>query len=637
MPINEQFIPGQWIDTIDVNDFINLNKKPFLEEPFFLANMENTPSVAHYEEVKNVLRKEKLEIDLTFPSFEQEEIPWFHRDFTGNPLKRKIGFSENIQDMKTHYGLPSNHVRQESRKTTYQLFEEVVTSDIHKMIKMNLLTQVPTTHSPSFTQPDVRIVVLYGTKRLIKEKRWALKTLEKHLQTHEWMQRRISIHREIDAIKQFEKFVQKQGYDVSSPAKSAEEACTFLMLAIAGAMMENPSIPFSLSQALPFLDAYIEQELQSGKIAEEQAQTFIDTFYINLSFIRFSIPLGLAKDKQSEPFFLGETVGGDSVTKTTYRFLYSLRRFKLFPFSIRVLWNENLPAPFQSFIQDLVNDHIPISFYREDVYNRKETLAFYANGLHGVPSEDVMFDAGGCDLEKALYLSLNSGKDVATNSNIMPITQPVRQGDLHYDDVWGKFKDYISYILNSYAELMNLVLYLNEVHNNHPFRSSLMAYLVHYHIQFGFFHVEKVASLLTAIYEEEAIVTRDKKGWITNITPKNEDKSNPFIVSLLAELIQSELSKVPIYKGGNPTIKFYLDEINSTYSVAEIEEKQPIPAEMSRTVFPANVEETSYPDVFEFIRVQMDKGFREIHIQTKGKANVINGIWLEEQTKKDDV
>lgn len=626
MPIYEQFIPGQWVDTIDVNDFVNLNKKPFLKEPFFLTNSENEQIQDIYNQIRNTLAKEKGEIDLSFPSFEKEEIPWFHGDFSHNPLKRKVGFSENFNDMKQYYGIPSGTFRNESRKTTYQLFDEVATSDIHKMIKMNLFEHAPTTYSPSFVHPDVRIVALYGTKKLIKEKRWALKTLEKHLQTHEWMQRRISIHREIEAIKQFDKFTQKQGFDLSEPASSAEEAVLFLYLTIAGVMMENPSIPFSLSQIIPFIDVYLEHDLQNGIINEEKAQEIMDDFYLKLSFIRFSLSPGLAKLTMSEPFFLGETFDGESVTKASYRFLYSLRKFRLFPFSIRILWNENIPAPFEAFIQDLIDEEIPISFYFSESYQRNDALSFYASGQSGIPSEDLLFDAGTCNLEKLLYLSLNGGKDVEHNSNLMPITQPFRKNELNYDEVISKFKDYLSYVLSSYVELMNIVLYINEVHNNHSFRSSLMSYLLHYHVQFGFSHVEKTLLLLSSVYDETAEVKRDKKGWITAIVPSEDSMPNEMILTLLTELIRSEMGKIPIYKSGKPTIKFYPHLYNSTFTESEVNSLHTIPPEITPVVFHASVHLPKTNSISAFLKENFDKGFRELHVYSNEKWKLINGI-----------
>lgn len=626
MPINEQFIPGQWIDTIDVNDFVNLNRKPFLKEPFFLAEAPTALSSDRFGKVKKAHSDYKREIDLAFPSLDSEVAPWLQYDFSVNPFKRKIGYSENFSDMKTHYGIPTDASRKESRKTAYQLFNEVVTSEISKMIKMDLFHNVPSTYSPLFIHPDVRIIALYGTKHLIKEKRWGLKTLEKHLQTHEWMQRRISIHREIDSIKLFEKFAQKHGTDVSNPAVNAEQAIQYTTLAITATMLENPSVPFSLVEIIPFLDIFIESDISSKVINEQEAQELIDDLYFKLSFINFSLSPGMEKQHESTPIFFGETFGGENITKTTYRFFQSLKTFYLSPFAIRILWNEQLPTPFINYVQKLADTGLPISFYAINTYLRKDALSFFPNGLYGVPGEDVTLDAGGCDLEKLFYLSLNGGKDTINNINLTPITQPVRKEVLDFDEVLNKFKDYLSYTLSSYVELMNIVLYLSEVHNNHPFRSSLMSHLLFYHIQFGFTNLEKAVTLLTAVYENDYQVHRDSKGWVTDMKVTSDLYQYEGMLAQVIEMIQSEINKLPIYKSGKPKIKLYFESIASQFTSNEAETKKIIPADMTNVIFHINLSVDQAENINESVKKQMKKGFREVHLSFRDNTDLINGI-----------
>lgn len=631
MPLNEHFIPGQWMDTIDVNDFVILNKKPFLKEPFFLENTSTESIQARFSAIKQTLEQVQVEIDLSFPLLENEEIPWLDQNFSNNPLKRKIGYSENVQDMKAFYGVPSGKVRKENRKTPYQLFDEIATSELGKMLKMNLFVHTPTTYSPAFVHPDVRMIPLYGTKELIKEKRWALKTLEKHLQTHEWMQRRMSIHREIEAIKSFEKFAQKQGVDVSNAAQSAKQACTFLYVAIAGCMMENPSVPFSLNQVIPFLDIYIEHDVQKGTLNEEGAQELMDEFYLNLSFIRFVLSPGLRSEHKEEPFFFGETFGGEHVTKTTYRFLQALRKFRLFPFAVRILWNEELPEPFVSFVKELIHEEIPISFYAMKHYRRNLTSGFLANGLYGVPGEDVLFHAGVCDMEKLFYLSLNGGKDVKQNINLTPITQPFRKDELLYDEVVDKWKDYLVYVLSAYVEMMNTTIYLNDIHRAHPFRSALLNHLFYYHVQFGFFNMEKTAKLLSGIYEDTYTVVRDKKGWVTEIIPAEDIEVNEAVLAFLVEYIQQEIVKLPIYKNGRTHVKCYYGGVRDIVSEDHLPQLPIIPAEMTATVFHANVHLAEDGDISMLLNEHFERGFRELHVFKNETSKMIDGILYEEK------
>lgn len=629
MPLNEQFIPGQWTDTVDVNDFVNLNKKPFLKKPIFLKNDTETSTMERYLKFKELKNVYKDEIELSFPLLENEKIPWLNGDFSNNPFKKKIGFSESLFEMKEYYGLGLLKKRKENRKTAYQAFDDVITNDTKKMFKMNLFTSAPNNFSPSFIQPDIRIIPLYGTKHLIREKRWFLKTLERHFQTQEWVQKRMSLYREIDAIKQFEKFSKKNGLDVSEPANSAEEVLKYLYMTILGCMSENPTIPFSLSQVMPFIDIYTEYEIKRGLLTEEKAQKLIDEFYLQLNFIKFILSPGLRSRTTEEPYVFGETFGWGNLTKTTYRFLTSVKKFKSFPFVIRINWNNELPACFKTFVEDLIKDDIPISIHCSEFHKRNDSLSFHSHGKKTIAGEDILFHAGICDLEKILYLSFNGGKDLSKNINLTPITQPIK-GKVVYEEVISKFKDYLSFALNAYVEFSNIIFYLSEINDIHSFRSSLLVSQPYYQIQFGFSNIEKISRLLTSIQQNNYSVSRDEKGWVESIN-SNSEEINDVIFATITELIEREINKIPLYKSGKPIIRFYHNETNETMNEKEVESKMLIPYELTKSTYHANIVLESETDIVSFIEKQFENGFRELNITINSKNKIIDGVLFVEE------
>lgn len=633
MPLNEQFIPGHWIDTIDVNDFVNLNKKPFLKEPLFLKNTRNSFVQEKFENIKNLFENNNGEVELDFSTLENSDFKWFNFEFDESSLNSKIGFSENITHVKQYYGISNRNMRSENRKTTYELFDEIAISEMKKMIKMNLISHAPTTYTPSFASPDVRIVSLYGTKQLIKEKRWELKALEKRLQTHEWMQRRISINREIDAIKQFEKFCSKNGFNVSNPAENATEAIDYILLSIAACLFENPSIPFSLSHVIPFLDIYFEHDIESGKLKEDEVQDLIELFYLRLSFIRFTLSPGLIEKFDELPIFFGETFGGEYITKTTYRFLYSLKKYNLFPFSIRIIWNQHLPNAFKEFIHSLVQDGIPISVFNGDVFTNKKK-SFYSTGQNGDVGEELMFDSGACDLMKLFYLSLNGGKDIETNTNLTPITQPIRKKNVDFDEIINKFQDYLSFVLNSYIELMNIVMYLNDIHNQHPLRFSLMNFQKHYKVQFGFFNLDELVTLISAVYEDSFQIKINNKGWVEEIIPESDEFfSKDTVLSRIVSLIEEEISKIPIYKNGKAKTRMYHKDVFRVENKSEHYKKMVLPNELVKSSFHSNIHLQEGDSAIDIIEDSFQNGFTELNFSISNELMNINGIMFKKCNK----
>ena len=226
MSLIEQFIPGRWADDIDVNDFIKLNKKPFLSEPIFLKNPTFIP---HPIDLGKFLNEEKL-IELSFSSIFTKDLNWFPLYPNSETMKRKVGYSENLTDIKNYYDTFQDFERDTSRKTTHEVFQEIATSDMNKAFRIGLFQHHPHNYTPMFAFPDIRMIPLYGTKEIIKEKRYYLTRLERYLQTSDWIQLRILKQREIESIKEFEKFAKSLGVNVSLPASSAKKAIDMLYI-----------------------------------------------------------------------------------------------------------------------------------------------------------------------------------------------------------------------------------------------------------------------------------------------------------------------------------------------------------------------------------------------------------------------
>ena len=141
---------------------------------------------------------------------------------------------------------------------------------------------------------------------------------------------REEISDQIKALQDMKIMAQSYGIDISGPAKNALEAVQFTYLAYLSAVKEQDGAAMSLGNVSSFLDIYIENDLQSGLINEEEAQEFIDQFVMKLRLVRHLRPGAYDEIFGGDPTWVTEAIGGQlsdgrtKVTKTSFRFLQTL-------------------------------------------------------------------------------------------------------------------------------------------------------------------------------------------------------------------------------------------------------------------------------------------------------------------------
>lgn len=635
MHFYKRFVPGNWVDSIDTNDFVNLNKKPFFEEPLFLEKPTHR-ILELINAAKRIIEEESDAIDLSFSSIEHYAPAYLSKKMERLPgipsddIIKEIGYSESSDDMRDYYAYKNTPVRSKNRKTVYEKFELVSSSEIKKTLKMGIFKMSPSSFTPGYCQPDFRRVVLYGTKRLIQEKQRYMKKLEKHLQNTEWVQRRLSLHVEIESLKKLDRFAKHFNRSLKKPAENAVDAFSYYYISLLASFIENPSVPFVLSQVTTFLDIYLEKEIEDGTLSESDAQSLMDEFYIKLSLFRFIPSPNFHAMFESEPFPFGDTFDLSVITKSSYRLLHSIRSFRLSPFSIRLIGTHSIKSPIQHYLSAMIDEGLPMTFANTHL-NHKQSPAISSFGTPFTPGQDYVFDSGVCDLEKVFYLALNGGKDLNTNLNLSPVTQPLRQAKMDYNEVLSKFKTFLSYVLSLYVEKMNVVLYLAETNHQHPIRNALMENIIHYKIQFSFSNVLKVSTYLHAIKEKTYRAQFDSNGWLQSLlVDDNSKKSVP--ASDLVELtqyIETEINRIPIYKKANSNLRFYLFNVFHIFNDNAIIKDMNMPIINEKNIFPLNITSEKGKDHFKTITHLMKNDFNEINYSIQKHDQSTNGLILK--------
>lgn len=640
MSFNEHFIPGKWIDTIDVNDFVNLNKKPFLSQPVFLEKNIKTDINSYLSSIKNAFNENEIKIHLGFSNFDDRFVHRFDSlNLTVNPFVVPVGYSEELEVFRDGYDIESIDENSSfssnkfSSANKFLNYNHIATSDMKKMINIALLKQMPTNFSVSTFHPDIRIISLYGTKFLIKEKKWILKSSEKRLKTNDWIQQRIDIQNEISFIENLERFATSHNVDITKPSGNSKEVLDSLLISITYLFLENPSIPFCFDQILPFLDIFIENDLEDGLLTEEDAQAIIDSFYLQCSLFRFSVNPNQFDCKEKTALFFSETITVFNISKTTYRFLNSLTRLEFFDYHINLSFDNSEYEDFDKtefliFFNSIKEKLHTYSFYNPQIFKKNISLSFDYNGQAYVPSEDLVFDMGVLDLKKLLFLAFNGGKDVVTNSNITPISQPIRKDIFQYDEFFSKFKDFLTYSINNFFESAIIISTLSSRLNTQPVRNSMSYYIKFFNPQFSFENIQFVASVFSAIKEDNLSITRNKKGWITELSTDSEIDNEVFFD--LVQLIETEIKKIPQHKMGEISIRF-LNSLNNL-DFSELRTIETIIPELSTSKFMFDVVGT--PSIDELIEFSSE-GYSCIHVTNPNSTYLNNsGTIFKEKYKK---
>ena len=119
---------------------------------------------------------------------------------------------------------------------------------------------------------DYRRVALYGIDRLIEEKQNELNTAPYlEITDEESIRLREEVSEQIRALNAMKDMAASYGFDISLPAKNAQEAFQWTYFAYLAAVKENNGAAMSLGRVSTFLDIYIERDIKNGTLTEELA------------------------------------------------------------------------------------------------------------------------------------------------------------------------------------------------------------------------------------------------------------------------------------------------------------------------------------------------------------------------------
>ena len=392
----EGFTGGNWETNVDVRDFIQKNYTPYEGDASFLAPATEATTKLWADVMEGIKVEnrthEPYKIDAQVVSGITSHAPgYIDKDLetivglqTDEPLKRSImpfGGLKMVQDACKVYNVELNpevsEIFTKYRKTHNQGVFDVYTPDIRRCRKSGVITGLPDAYGRGRIIGDYRRVALYGIDFLMADKFNQFNSLQADLENgvdlEEVIRRREEINDQYKALGQMKEMAASYGYDISGPAKNAQEAIQWTYFAYLAAVKSQNGAAMSFGRVSSFLDIYIERDLKNGVITETQAQEFIDHLVMKLRMVRFLRTPEYDQLFSGDPIWATESIGGMGldgrtlVTRTNFRVLHTLYNMGPSPEpNITVLWSEQLPQGFKEFCAKVSIDTSSIQYENDE-------------------------------------------------------------------------------------------------------------------------------------------------------------------------------------------------------------------------------------------------------------------------------
>ena len=594
------FTEGKWMDSINVDDFINLNYTPYDGDDSFLAGPTARTEECN-QRVKDLLVEERksggtlkidpsriMRINAFGPGYIIEGKDIIVGLQTDEPLKRGIcpfgGFKMVKEEVK-EFGqeLPEEIEFLSQYMTTHNdgVFK-AYSPEMKKARHLGFITGLPDAYGRGRIIGDYRRCALYGIDRLIEEKQKDHDEISSRDEmTEENVRLAEEVWNQIAALKDIKKMAESYGFDISQPATDVREAIQWTYFAYLAGIREENGAAMSIGRTATFIDVYAERDLASGKYNEEQVQEFIDDFILKLRAARHLRTTEYNELFGGDPMWITEGLGGvgcdgrHRVTKNTYRYLQTLYNLGSAPEpNLTVLWSEKLPEPFKKFCAQISIDTDSIQYENDDKmrpsYGDDYSIACCVSAIQ--MGQQMQFFGARCNLAKCLLLAINGGVDERTGEHIGPQMEAMGDGPLDYDEVWRRYNIYLEWLMGVYARIMNIIHFM---HDKYDYERSQMAFLdseVSRLMAFGVAGFSVAADSLSAIKYAKVSPIRDENGVIVDFKtegefPKygNDDDRVDDLAVAISEKSIAELRKHPAYRNAVTTLSVLTITSNVMY------------------------------------------------------------------------
>lgn len=584
----EGFQPGQWMQKIDVRDFIQLNYTPYYGDDKFLAPAtERTKKLWNrvLELMKEEVKKGNLldcdtstvsGITAFGPGYIDKDLEKIVGLQTDAPLKRAImpfGGLRMVQNSCEAYGLKLDPKVEEIftkyRKTHNEAVFDAYTPEMKKARSAGIITGLPDAYGRGRIIGDYRRVALYGIDRLIEAKEEEKAELDDRLMSEDVIRLREELSEQIKALKEMKEMAASYGCDISKPAANAQEAIQWLYFGYLAAIKDQNGAAMSLGRVSTFLDIYIQRDLDRGIITEEEAQELMDHFVMKLRMVRFLRTPDYNELFSGDPVWVTEAIGGMGedgrplVTKNSFRILHTLYNLGPAPEpNLTVLWSAKLPENFKRFCAKVSVDTSAVQYENDDMMRE------YWGDDYGIAccvsamriGKQMQFFGARANLAKCLLYAINGGVDEKKKEQVGPPFPRVEGEYLNYDEVMDAFDRMMDWLAKTYINALNIIHYMHDKYSYEKAQMALHDRDILRTMATGIAGLSVVADSLSAIKYAKVRVIRDADGLAVDYEvegdyPKygNNDQRVDNIATEIVERFMNKLRKYPTYRDSLPT------------------------------------------------------------------------------------
>jgi len=593
------FKASEWSRQINIRNFIQTNFVPYEgDDSFLAAPTERTKAL--WQQVMELMKAETakggtLDMDTSVistitshkPGYIDEKLEEIVGLQTDAPFKRALmpfGGFRVAEDALKAYGYDiAPEVREiftKYRKTHNEGVFDAYTPTIKKARKAGIVTGLPDGYGRGRIIGDYRRVALYGTARLIEDRKAQMAQLDNTV-NEETIRLREELSDQIKAIKELAAMAQSYGYDISKPAETAHEAVQWLYFAYLAAVKEQNGAAMSLGRVSAFLDIYFERDLQAGILDESQAQEIVDHFVMKLRMVRFARTPEYNSLFSGDPTWVTECIGGVGedgrplVTKTSFRMLHTLTNLGPAPEpNLTVLWSERLPKGFKDYCAKMSIQTSSIQYENDDV------MRPYWGDDYGIAccvsamriGKQMQFFGARANLAKALLYAINGGIDEISGDQIAPAFAPIKGDVLNYDEVMGKLDVMMEWLSQVYMDALNIIHFMHDKYCYEKIEMALHDRDILRTMACGIAGLSVVADSLSAIKFAKVTIKRDERGLATDFDIEgeypqygnNDDRVDSIAVGLV-ESFMNKLRTKKTYRNAVPTMSVLTITSNVVY------------------------------------------------------------------------
>ncbi len=576
-----------WKKEINVRDFIQHNYTPYTGDDSFLR-----PSSEKTRKVWNKLT-EMFKVEREKGVYDAEtELPqsittygpgYIDKDNevivglqTDAPLKRGIfpkGGIRMVENSLEAYGYHldpmTKKIFTKYRKTHNEGVFSAYTEEMLAARRSAIITGLPDAYGRGRIIGDYRRVALYGTARLIEDKKQFQKRLDIQELNDEIIRNREEVTEQIRALQDFEKMCASYGFDVTRPAKDAREAVQFVYLAYLAAVKDQDGAAMSIGRTSTFLDIYIEKDIREGRLTEDEAQELVDQMIIKLRIVRFLRTPEYNDLFSGDPVWVTESLGGMGVdgrtlvTKTCFRYLHTLYNLGPAPEpNLTVLWAEKLPENWKRFCAKVSVDTSAIQYENDDLmrvdYGDDYGIACCVSPMK--IGKQMQFFGARANLAKCLLYAINGGRDERTGVQVAPRFEPITSEYLDYEEVMEKYEQMMRWLAKVYVNALKIIHYMHDKYDYEAYEMALHDGDVQRIRATGIAGLSIVADSLAAIRDCRVKVIRDERGLAVGFEREgeyvpygnNDDRTDAIAVEI-TEKFMNYLRQHETYRNAIPT------------------------------------------------------------------------------------